>query len=138
MGAKAPICTRSFRSPLKARISELKLRISELMPKLSELKPRVSELKPKLSELKPSFSLQHDQSLTPKHSQKIDPKTTQNRSKNHQKSIKHRSKIEQKWISGATLRAFWSQGAPQSPLRTLLERAGRLSWTLREPILGST
>ena len=42
MGAKAPICTRSLRSPLKARISELKLRISELKPKLSELKPNFS------------------------------------------------------------------------------------------------
>ena len=90
MGAKAPICTRSLRSLLKARISELKLRISELKPKLSELKPsfselkpRVSELKPKLLELKPKFSLQHDQDLTPKHNKKNDPKTSQNRSKNH-------------------------------------------------------
>ena len=36
VGAKAPICTRSLRSLLKARISELKT---------SELKPRISELK---------------------------------------------------------------------------------------------
>ena len=39
MGAKAPICTRSLRFPLKARISELKLSTSELKPRISELKP---------------------------------------------------------------------------------------------------
>ena len=39
MGAKAPICTRSLRSQVKARISELKLRTSELKPRISELKP---------------------------------------------------------------------------------------------------
>ena len=41
MGAnlKAPICTRSLRSLLKATMSELKLRTSELQPRISELKP---------------------------------------------------------------------------------------------------
>ena len=131
MGAKAPICTRSLRSPLKARISELKLRISELKPKLSELKPsfselkprvselkltstqlkpRVSELKPKLLELKPKFSLQHDQDLTPKHHERNDPKT-------FQKIIKNRSKMGI-WSGFEGLLA---SGSPQSPSGDPLE-----------------
>ena len=121
MGAKAPICTRSLRSPLKARISELKLSISELKPRLLELKPsflelkpRVSELKPKLSELKPNFSLQHNQDLTPKHNQKNDPRTIQKRPKTDPNIIKNRPKIDQKLLSGAALRAFWPQGAPRA------------------------
>ena len=39
MGAKAPVCTRSLRSLLKARIPEPKLRTSGLKPRISELKP---------------------------------------------------------------------------------------------------
>ena len=39
MGAKANICARSLRFPLKARISEPKLSTSELKLRFSELKP---------------------------------------------------------------------------------------------------
>ncbi len=60
--------------------------------------------------------------------------TSQNRSQNHQKSIKNRSKIGP-WSGPESLLSSWSH---RDPPRTLLERTGRPSWTLPGPILGPT
>ena len=60
--------------------------------------------------------------------------TSQNRSQNHQKSIKNRSKIGP-WSGPESLLSSWSH---RDPPRTLLERTGRPSWTLPGQILGPT
>ena len=60
--------------------------------------------------------------------------TSQNRSQNHQKSIKNRSKIGP-WSGPESLLSSWSH---RDPPRTLLERTVRPSWTLPGPILGPT
>ena len=113
----------SLRAEGQALRAKAQLIFSELKPNFWELKPRVSVLKPKLLELKPKFSLQHDQDLTPKHNEKNDPKTFQNRSKNHQKSIKNRY-----------LERLWGPFGLQEPP----EPSGIPSWTLREQISSST